>query len=375
MPGHESIECEWCGANFPRPSHRGPKPRFCSAAHRQYSHRDLLRRDRDRGRFASAQRVVDQHARLVATNLMGPFIQQVRESNAAIAAAVTSPVMEIINQHNSAAAAAISAPVLEMVRKNEAAAAALAGAAIRDRAAKETATILAKSSMMESINKNALEQALGLESVLKPFRAQQASISAALHQPVLDRLRLQTQITSQVWRQSEAHESLLKALAAPALAAVEDVRRSINAHLIEQARLSLLSLDLPASMTRGLFETATDLLPDAPPDISDLDAADVELWDARVVALVFLLLLLVAAGPMVADTARQVGPEVRAGVESAWALGSQAEKVYVEGPFAALFAERPVLASFLSALLLGMAGPLVRRKPGRGPGSHDEGAR
>lgn len=35
----EQVVCEWCGAEFQRPSHRGPTPRFCSGAHRQTAHR------------------------------------------------------------------------------------------------------------------------------------------------------------------------------------------------------------------------------------------------------------------------------------------------------------------------------------------------
>ena len=34
-----TIDCEWCGEPFPRPHHRGPAPKYCSAAHRQASFR------------------------------------------------------------------------------------------------------------------------------------------------------------------------------------------------------------------------------------------------------------------------------------------------------------------------------------------------
>ncbi len=35
----EQVVCEWCGAEFQRPSHRGPTPKYCSPGHRQAAHR------------------------------------------------------------------------------------------------------------------------------------------------------------------------------------------------------------------------------------------------------------------------------------------------------------------------------------------------
>lgn len=33
----DPITCEWCRAKFTQPHVKGPVPRFCSKAHRQYS--------------------------------------------------------------------------------------------------------------------------------------------------------------------------------------------------------------------------------------------------------------------------------------------------------------------------------------------------
>lgn len=34
----EELECAWCGRIFPRPHMKGPRPKFCSASHRQRAH-------------------------------------------------------------------------------------------------------------------------------------------------------------------------------------------------------------------------------------------------------------------------------------------------------------------------------------------------
>lgn len=34
----EELRCEWCDASFQRPHKRGPRPKFCSASHRQRAH-------------------------------------------------------------------------------------------------------------------------------------------------------------------------------------------------------------------------------------------------------------------------------------------------------------------------------------------------
>ncbi len=270
----EELVCAHCGGRFSRQSPMGPKPRFCSASHRQRAH-ERRKRDAEIADVVARMSPISKAAEQLSASTMSPMLDSISKVATANLAARMSPISKAAEQLS----ASTMSPMLDSISKVA------------------TANLAAQ---MSPISKAAEQLGASTMSPISKFADQ---ISASTMSPIIDSMtKIATEsLAAQMSPISKIAEQISASTMSPMLDAISQMATNdlIGSHSELAKRLEAVDPEL----WRSLVDRATAEEAEQDEDSQLVNAATADAVAGAVLVLVLYVLALVAARQVVSNVA------------------------------------------------------------------------